>query len=90
MKVVNSLSIENSTAAVSIIGEVLSDQKGTPRARRFAAGALSRMKRADADAELSKHETDTDPEIKAAVAARRRGAKPNSSGGADGGGVPKQ
>ena len=87
MKVVNSLSIENSTQAVSIIGTVLSDDKGSLRARRFAAGALSKMNRPGADSELFKHETDADPEIKAAAAARRHGAKPENPAGTAGGAV---
>jgi hypothetical protein len=76
-EVVNSLSVGTSTSAVSIIGGVLSDEKGTLRVRRAAAAALSKMKTAQADAELFKHASDADPEIKAAAASRKAsGGKP--------------
>ena len=74
MALVPPLSVENSTSAASLIGAVLSETKGTGRARRFAAGALSRMKTPSADAELAKHTADQDPEIRAAAVARSTAA----------------
>lgn len=75
--VVNSLSVGTSTSAASIIGEVLSDSKGTLRLRRAAAAALARMKTPQADVELLKHASDADPEIKASAASRKAaGGKP--------------
>ncbi|MCM2266448.1 MAG: HEAT repeat domain-containing protein [Elusimicrobiales bacterium] len=71
MAVVNSLAVDTSTVAVSVIGGTLADRKGTLRARRAAAGVLSRMKTPSADAELLKHLSDADPEIKAAAVSRR-------------------
>lgn len=71
LTVVSALSVNTSTSAASIIGGVLSDRKGTLKARRAAAAALSRMKTPAADGELLRHLSDADPEIKAAAAARR-------------------
>jgi len=71
MAVVNSLAVDSSTEAVSVIAGSLADRKGSIRARRAAAKALSGMKTPEADAELLKHLSDPDPEIKAAAAARK-------------------
>lgn len=76
----HSLSINTSTSAVSIIGGMLSDLKGTLKTRRAAAGALAGMKTPEADGELLKHLSDSDPEIKAAAASRKAaGGKPGKS-----------
>jgi HEAT repeat protein len=71
LSVVNALAVYTSTEAVSVISGALADRKGTLRARRAAAKALSGMKTPAADAELLKHLSDPDPEIKAAAAARK-------------------
>lgn len=67
----NSLSADASTSAVSLIGLVLSDKGGAPRSRRAAARVLSGMKTAGAGAELAKHVSDADPEIRAAAVSRK-------------------
>jgi len=71
MALVNSLAVDHSTAAVSIIGTVLTDKKGPLGARRLAASRLSEMNTKEADTELLKHLSDGDPQIKAAAAARK-------------------
>lgn len=71
LAVVNSLSVNTSTSSVAILGGVLSDQKSAPAARRAAARGLSGMKTPAADAELGRHVSDADPEIKAAAVSRR-------------------
>ncbi len=80
LAVVNSLSVSASTSSASIIGGVLSDRKGTLKTRRAAAEVLSRMKTPAADAELLKHVSDADPEIKAAAVSRKpAAAKPSKA-----------
>jgi HEAT repeat protein len=69
--VVNALSVNTSTTSVAIVSGVLADKKGTLKARRAAAGVLSRMATPEADKELLKHVSDADPEIKAAAVSRK-------------------
>jgi HEAT repeat protein len=74
VSVVSSLAVEASTSSVAIIGGVLADHKGNIRVRRAAAAALAGIKNDAADAELLKHLSDADAQIKAS-AMSRRGAK---------------
>lgn len=75
LAVVHSLSLQPSTSAVTIIGGVLADRKGTLKARRAAAEALAGMKTQAGDSELLKHLSDADPQIKAAAASRKPSKK---------------
>lgn len=69
--IVRALSLNVSTSAVTAMGRVLADRKGSLTSRRMAADMLSKMNRPDADAELMKHLSDADPKIKATAQSRR-------------------
>jgi HEAT repeat protein len=75
LALVRGLAVRQSTSAVSAIGAVLADRKGTLRSRQTAAETLARLKTPAGDAELLKHLSDSDPKIKAAAMSRRPGSK---------------
>lgn len=68
MTLINSLSVDTSTSSIALIGAVVSDKKGSLKARRFAADRLAGMNVKAADDELLKHLSDPDQEIKAIAA----------------------